>query len=286
MAKSSNASAVQNGFLFQVNVAIYLMVKYIKDIDKIRVEGKKEDIELRLTNQGIVFVQVKSQWKNPENRTNVSEKLKSALCSLRLADGDEAKELIYVCNFPDPLCSKDSEFMTYVGITWRRYNELNNSSQASIRKRLQELGINDFNLEKLWIVRIPFFGGDDDEKHKFIYDIVKDFLVSIGDNLSYKTFVSDWESRFLRNGASSLNAVIAKKDILNYLVLSIIERSDAMAYREEIGIDDTDAYADACENYSNFISEEQDRYESICKVLALFRRKGARQKITRSEFVQ
>ena len=68
MPRTRNASPTLNGFLFQIDVAIYLMIKYIEEVDKIRVEGIKEDIELELTNNKKIMVQVKSQWDNLENK--------------------------------------------------------------------------------------------------------------------------------------------------------------------------------------------------------------------------
>ena len=82
MPRTRNASPTLNGFLFQIDVAIYLMIKYIEEVDKIRVEGIKEDIELELTNNKKIMVQVKSQWDNLENKNNVLGNLESSLKSL------------------------------------------------------------------------------------------------------------------------------------------------------------------------------------------------------------
>ena len=69
MTKSRNASPSLNGFDFQIDVALYLMIKFIGEFDKIRVEGQKEDIELELEDKQKIMVQVKSQWDNFEDKT-------------------------------------------------------------------------------------------------------------------------------------------------------------------------------------------------------------------------
>ena len=45
---STQASATIFGFQFQINAAIYLMLKHFSDFDQIKIEGSQEDIELFL----------------------------------------------------------------------------------------------------------------------------------------------------------------------------------------------------------------------------------------------
>ena len=47
---SRRADQVMFGFEFQVNAAIILMLRNIKSLDTIRIEGNYEDIELQLTD--------------------------------------------------------------------------------------------------------------------------------------------------------------------------------------------------------------------------------------------
>jgi len=49
--KSTNAISVNFGFDFQSNAAIMLMLKNIKIATKVKVEGKKEDIEITLNEE-------------------------------------------------------------------------------------------------------------------------------------------------------------------------------------------------------------------------------------------
>lgn len=286
MAKSSNASPTQNGFLFQINVAIYLMIKYITSFQQIRVEGEKEDIELHLNDKSILMIQVKSQWDNFDNKNNTLSNLKKSLISLNASNSENVKELIYVCNYPDPLKNNDLEYTSYKGITQKKYLELTEQSKSIINKQLEKISdINNFELDKLWIIRIPFFGEDEEEKHKFIYDIVKDFLFEIGGKISHRKFVSDWESKFLRNGANKPKIKITKNDLSSYLILSSIENTDVTNDYKELNID-RDNYEEACEKYSDFIDEKQSCYESICKVNSLYERKLKRAPISKEEFIQ
>ena len=49
--KNRNASASAFGWDFQVNAAILLMLENIEKAEKIRVEGKDEDIEITLNDK-------------------------------------------------------------------------------------------------------------------------------------------------------------------------------------------------------------------------------------------
>ena len=287
MTRGRNASPTQNGFLFQIDVAIYLMIKYILDVNKIRVEGEKEDVEIQLNGNKRIMVQVKSQWDNLENKNNVISKLESALTSLNESDEKNVSDLMYISNLPDPLNNLDFEFTSYHGVTQKKYLELSSLSKKVIDDRIEKLfGTNsNFNKDKLWIIRIPFFGIDEDEKHKFIYEMVKDFLNEIGGKISYKKFICFWESKFLRNGSDNPKIFISKKDVSNYLVLTSIESYDASMDYQQLDVDQDD-YEEAYEKYSDFIDEKQDCYEAICKVNSLYERINKRRSITREEFVQ
>ena len=134
-------------------------------------------------------------------------------------------------------------------------------------------------------MRIPFFGEDDDEKHKFIYEIVKEFLNTISDKISYKNFVCFWESKFLRNGSEKPKIYISKKDISNYLVLACLGGYDASTDYTKINANQDD-YEEAYYKYSEFIEEKQDCYEAICKVNSLYERINKRTNISKEDFVQ
>ena len=45
-AINRNASASAFGWQFQINIAIYLMIKYFGKFKEMKIEGEKEDIEI------------------------------------------------------------------------------------------------------------------------------------------------------------------------------------------------------------------------------------------------
>lgn len=285
MTRTRNASPTINGFLFQIDVAIFLMIKYIAEIDKIRVEGEKEDIELALINNQKIMVQVKSQWGNFKKESNVLPKLESALKSLSEADNRNVRDLIYVSNFPNPLKNNDIEYTTYHGVTYKKYSELQEDSKKVIDDKLSKIFTGKIDKEKLWIVRIPFYGEDEDEKHKFIYKTVKEFLDTISDKISCKNFVYFWESKFLRNSSENPKISISKKELSNYLILTCLDGYDASSDYNLLKVDQDD-YEEAYEKYCEFIQEKQDCYESICKVNSLYEKNNKNTYISKEEFIQ
>ena len=78
-AHNVNASSTMAGFQFQVNVAIYFMLKYLKDIEAIRVEGEKEDVEVYLNNNNRYMIQAKAQTIDLNDNSNNSTNLRKAL---------------------------------------------------------------------------------------------------------------------------------------------------------------------------------------------------------------
>ena len=287
MAKSRNASPSLNGFDFQIDVALYLMIKFIGEFDKIRVEGLKEDIELELENKQKIMVQVKSQWNNFENKNNVISNLESSLRSLAEADADDVRDLMYVSNLPDPLKNNDLEYTSYHGITTKKYSELSEQSKLVVENKLVKIfgSNNNFNKEKLWIIRIPFYGQDDDEKHKFIYELIKEFLMDISEKISCKNFVFFWEAKFLHNGSDNPKILITKKDLSNNLILTCLESYDDSLDYTSLNTNEDD-FDEAYEKYREFIEEKQDCYEAICKVNSLYERTIKRNNISKEKFIQ
>ena len=281
-----NASPTMAGFQFQVNVAIYFMLRYLKEIDSIRVEGEKEDIEVKLNNNSKYMIQAKAQTVNLEDSTNNTSKLKNALKSLANADGKNVQYLFYACNMRDPLDSSDEEFKKYEIIT-KMYNELSEESKEKIDKQIDNISEININKEKLVIIRIPFFGQFNEEKYKFIYQTAKEVFGIMSENLANKsnTIIHNVESKFYNNGTAKKEAIITKEEFCNWIILTEIEGLDLSNDNLNIGIDELEYY-DAYTQYERFIDEKMSSYENYGKVYSLFRRVRNNKDITINQFVK
>lgn len=281
-----NASSTMAGFQFQVNVAIYFMLRYLKDIDSIRVEGEKEDVEVNLKDKHRYMIQAKAQTIDLKDNKNNAKNLKDALKTLANADEKDVQYLFYASNMSDPLNSSDEVFKKYDIVT-KMYNELSKKSQQKIDNQIANLNGIDINKNKLVIIRIPFFGEFDEEKYKFIFQTAKEVFSIMGDNLVNKsnTIIRKMESKFNNNGTDKKENVITKEDFCNWIILTEIEGMDLSGDNLNIGIDESEYY-DAYEQYKRFIDEKMSSYENYGKVYSLFLRVKKNKDIKINEFVK
>ena len=281
-----NASSTMAGFQFQVNVAIYFMLRYLKDIDSIRVEGEKEDVEVNLKDKHRYMIQAKAQTIDLKDNKNNAKNLKDALKTLANADEKDVQYLFYASNMSDPLNSSDEVFKKYDIVT-KMYNELSKKSQQKIDNQIANLNGIDINKNKLVIIRIPFFGEFDEEKYKFIFQTAKEVFSIMGDNLVNKsnTIIRKMESKFNNNGTDKTENVITKEDFCNWIILTEIEGMDLSGDNLNIGIDESEYY-DAYEQYKRFIDEKMSSYENYGKVYSLFLRVKKNKDIKINEFVK
>lgn len=281
-----NASSTMAGFQFQVNVAIYFMLIYLKDISSIRVEGEQEDVEVYLKDNSRYMIQAKAQTVDLKNNTNNSTNLRKALKSLANSDGKDVRYLFYASNMLNPLNTSTKEFENYNLVT-KMYNELSEKSQHKIDKQIDNLEGIDINKEKLVILRIPFFGNFNEEKYKFIIQTAKDVFSIMSDSLVNKsnTIIHYIESKFYDNGTAKKETRISKEEFCNWIILTEIEGLDLSNDNLNIGIDELEYY-DAYNRYQKFIDEKTTSYENYGKVYFLYNKVKKNKDITINEFVK
>lgn len=153
-AINRNASASAFGWQFQINIAIYLMIKYFGKFKEMKIEGEKEDIEISLNNRKKIYAQAKSKQNiNDGDTSSYSTKLRKALESLSDVNDNDSENLIYISNLePNPLNSGTNEFEL---VSFFKYNELSLASKEKIDIQLNQLQKN-INRDKLIIAKVPF----------------------------------------------------------------------------------------------------------------------------------
>lgn len=281
-----NASPTMLGFQFQVNVAIYFMFTYLKDIASIRVEGEKEDVEVYLNNNKKYMIQAKAQTIDLYDNSNNSTNLKKALKSLANADGKNVQYLFYATNMLNPINTPTNEFDNYDRVT-KMYSELSVKSKEKIDKQIENLEGVSIDKDKLVIIRIPFFGHFNEEKYKFIIQTARDVFSMMSDSLVNKsnTIIHYIESKFYDNGTAKKETKISKEEFCNWIILTEIEGLDLANDNLNIGIDELDYY-DAYNQYQRFINEKSSSYENYGKVYSLYNRARKNKNITINDFVK
>lgn len=285
-----NATPTNFGFQFQINVAIYFMFNYLKNIKSIRVEGEKQDVEVTLMNENKYMIQAKSTATNIYDNKNNSTKLREALESLAEADNKNVECLFYASNLINPLNTTTKEFENNRIVTVK-YSELSPKSQAKIDKQIAN-NVNNgeiYNIDrdKLVILKIPFFGDFPEERHNFIYEVAKITLTKMGENLAnrHRDIIDYCEGKFLNNSATNPKIEISKEEFCNWIILIEVENSSLLEQYIDIGISELD-YDEAYRKYQNYIDRKASSYENYTKVLSLYNKKSKDRMMTIIDFVK
>lgn len=285
-----NATPTNFGFQFQINVAIYFMFNYLENIKSIRVEGKKQDVEVTLMNENKYMIQAKSTATNIYDNKNNSTKLREALESLAEADNKNVECLFYASNLINPLNTTTKEFENNRIVTVK-YSELSPKSQAKIDKQIANNidngEIYNINRDKLVILKIPFFGDFPEERHNFIYEVAKITLTKMGENLAnrHRDIIDYCEGKFLNNSATNPKIEISKEEFCNWIILIEVENSSLLEQYIDIGISELD-YDEAYRKYQNYIDRKASSYENYTKVLSLYNKKSKDRMMTIIDFVK
>ncbi len=284
--KNRNASASAFGWQFQINMAIYLMIKYFGKFKEMKIEGEKEDIEISLNNNRKIYAQAKSKQNvNDGDTSSYSTKLKEALESLSDVNDNDSESLIYISNLePNPLNSGTNEFEL---VSFLRYNELSEASKEKIDAQLKKLK-NNIDKDKLVIAKVPFFSEDKDTRQKFIIAKLDDFLTFISsDLLQYKNrFLEMLESEAYHNSTqSNMKLKIKKEDVLWRLLILKLGDSNSLKFDENMKIEEEDFF-EALDKYDKIINYKEADFKTYNKISNLIEKvKNNEQNIKSNAFI-
>lgn len=258
-----NATAAQTGYCFQDCAGIVLFFDHIKEIDSIRFEGSKEDIELNLKDGTVIFSQAKYCDLNSQRERAHSCLLKSLL-TLSEADSSNCSNLIYVTNIIRPLGSDiSSDNFGQPDITIH-FDDLTDEGKEYIDNLLQK---NDLHINplKLTFRIIAFHGSESRSRHKVIYDNIGEFLSKF--NKKYNFDIDKLLSLILEivscnKTEKNLSVTLSKNDIVWVIIEQILS---------DIGseLDDFDeATRSEIESmYKDIISYHQERIDFTSRVI-------------------
>lgn len=266
---SRNASYTLFGWDFQVNAAIFIFLKNLKDIDKVRLEGKLQDIEFIKKDKSKIFAQAKSIYRY-DDYANVISNLKSALQSLDDAQSKDplCNEVIYVTNTPNPF-NKDMGF--FGGVTKTNYDGLPNSCKAIVDSISKKQSLDSLNKQQFSIQIIPFHGDDLDNRYKYIKELINEFLANLGLSTSgfAPSLLQVWHNEIFKNGTIPNTEIYIKKSELIWpLVLLVTDQASDDWLSQEL---DEGVYEEVKTKYRNIINNAADRFETYTKVVSDYR---------------
>lgn len=256
--KSSQVTASANGWVFQVSAGIVLTLEHIRDVEKIKMEGASEDIELTFSNGKGIYAQAKSVERIDDTSNNLHH-LKKALISLEKVSNDRMK-LVYITNIRNPLNSSIPENY-YSDGNYSFSSGMTMEDQAIIRRYVSS----GFRFEDFSVYKLYFFGEGDDA-FKSIRDKIKLFLVNINIDNSYnQKLLENWFLQYITN-CREKTLHLSKKDFIFPLILIFIEPEISESIQEKLEI--SDIYDKVRARYRDLISDKAFRFEFVSKVLS------------------
>ena len=268
--QTSNATASSFGWDFQRNAALFLMLKDIKVIDSIRVEGAFEDIEITLCDKKKVYSQAKSV-ENPDNTTNVKKKLREALTTLNNASKQSnIEKLIYITNSPNPF-NNTHTMHAFMGATSLSYGELPQSCRYTIDKMIADNGFDLLDTKKLFVYVLPFYGDDLTNRFKHIKEAINTLLneMDLSDRGYSDELMSLWQNQFFINSTKKeLTFSLSKKSVVWPIVVLLTKSEDASFMTDEC---DEGELEEILRKYRMVIDTQSEMFSLITKVLFDYR---------------
>lgn len=255
------------GFDFQANAAIVIMLKNIKAMKSIRLEGM-EDIDIVLSDNSRILAQAKAVQRPNEDFNNVTTNLKDALESLTDSNRRHSNisHLIYITNTPKPFGLRDQSNL-FTGLpSYRGFNDLPNELQEQITGALTNLNMK-MDTSLLYIQTLPFDTNDEDERYKYVMYQIRDFIYSIqGLNIPPQELHRIWTVDLFRSGTIRDQSVYLTKNDIIWPIIVLATNYD--------NYDDYDLDDAQCQEvnrlYADIINTCSEKYEFITKVLSTY----------------
>lgn len=207
----TNAQASAFGWDFQSSLALFIVSQNLKDLKSIKVEGKTEDIEISYKNQEMIYIQAKSQ-RDPYSSSNTNKHLKDALKTLiNASQTNSYAYLVYGTNIANPFVFQKFSTMFSNSPTKYSFSELPDKIKDKIQSyglkiaQQEKLDISNFDVNRLIIRTLPFFGDDDRTRYRFIKESVTEFLTNIGlSNAQAARVFENYQLDFAKNPSKSI----------------------------------------------------------------------------------
>lgn len=272
-----NASASAFGWDFQANSAILLMLENIKEAKRVRVEGANEDIEITLQDHTKIYAQAKAVEK-PDDTSHVIDKLAKALETLTdAAKKGDGSLFTYLTNSSNPFNNQRS-LSYFTGRTHLSFDELPDIAQNKIKDIITKNGYTDFDVHKMDIRVIPFYGDDLKNRYKEIQACVNEFLAEVNvDGQGINAEIMEvWQRDLFQNATQSDTTIsISKEKIIWPLIVLVVDKTAANEYKKDF---DDEEIGEIERKYRMIINQNTMSYKMISRVMSDFRKSKKPQK--------
>ena len=257
-----NASPSINGWNFQVTVGIILFFSDVRNILRIKIEGKDEDIEIFHADGKKTYCQAKTAYNFDSANKVALSRLKDALKSID-SNKDKANIFIYASNIINPV-NVSSSRNAY------NYNTIYNIDEIPVkdREKILKYVSDDFPIENLRIA-IYQFGSDIDSRQKHAKYIIDKFFKSINIyNFNEHNLMDKYVNLFF-DDACNRHIYKTKEDFIwpaIIVALDTLDNSDELI--ELLG--NEEEVSNILNAYDDYINQKTVDYEFIIKYITGF----------------
>lgn len=264
------ATHVSFGWDFQSNAALVLMIKNVKNTEYIKVEGKTEDIELKLDNGKRIYAQAKSNKHPNFDFNNVISALKKSLKTLSEAsENEDADILLFVTNSHNPFNAKFDK-MFFGPEQYYNFSDLMPEYQQKINDIIEKENL-DIDTSKFQVFYMNFMSDIDDTRYGTVKKNVDELIANIAPELRGHSnhLMNYWQLVTFRNSTKQEDSfAITKAQFIWPVIVEIINTkkidSDDLIDLD-CDIDEAD-FESAMQHYSDFINNQCEKFELISKI--------------------
>lgn len=263
------------GWDFQVNAAIAILIDNIKDVDKVRLEGAKQDIEITLSNKEKIYAQAKAVEKAGDY-SNVKKHLANALNSLNntaLDKDGSIKQFIYITNSENPMGNMQT-MSQFIGPYIRQpYVQLTDKAKEIIENALTKAEKTVcIDRNKLFVHVLQFQNGASPaDRYTNIKRIVDEFVETILENRNGigGKVLDVWQKELLLNGSVSNTCItLNKKQFTWIIVVKALENSlQDNSFYDKFDVSEVQQVQN---HFNTFICNSVVRFEFVTAVLSDF----------------
>lgn len=276
---SSNATPSAFGWDFQANLGLYLIMdEDLKQIKKFKIEGETEDIEIYYrdtTERKPKFIQAKSQ-ENPISDGTTSKHLSNALSSLLQVVtkvSGEYSELIYGTNIEIPIRARVKQKLFEGNRIKLYYKELPEQFQTKIDGIVDVSEITSEELmsfkERFSILKISFYGQDNETRYKVVQEKVTSKLRSLGiEQYKCNRIFYYFQKEFIQNASKRVEYSI--EDLGLTIILFSFEDEENWSFNNLDIPEELISRIKA--EFSNYILEKQLDFQFISQLVGDYKK--------------
>lgn len=271
---STSAVASAFGWDFQVNLGLYLIMdEDLAQIEKFKIEGNTEDIEIYFRDpsvKGPIFVQAKSQ-ENPYSSNTTTDHLSNAMNSL-LNISENYSEILYGTNIEIPILARVQKNFFEGSRSKRKYNELPDQFKSKLDKFINASHVlinKEVFKSRLAILKISFFGEDNETRYRVVKEKVTDRLSSLGiDIYKCNKIFEGIQREFYQMPSKRLNYTI--QDLGLKIILFSIDSEEIQSFNK---LEIPEEFISRIKiEFSDYIAEKQLDFQFICQLVGDYKK--------------